>query len=65
MNDNNFTPEHPQAGAPEPVQARPYPPPPKKKKKKKKHSLPFRIFKKLIAVIATTLLSLFLVMIIT
>lgn len=39
--------------------------PPPKKKKKKKHSLPFRIFKKLLTVIATTLLSLFLVMIIT
>lgn len=41
------------------------PPKKKKKKKKKKHSLPFRIFKKLLTVIATTLLSLFLVMIIT
>jgi len=35
------------------------------KKKKKKHSKPFLIFKKIITVIATTLLSLFLVMIIT
>ena len=40
-------------------------PPPPAKKKKKKHSLPFIIFKKLMTVIATTLLSLFLVMVIT
>ena len=40
-------------------------PPPRKKKKKKKHSIGFIIFKKLLTVIATTLLSLFLVMIIT
>ena len=33
--------------------------------KKKQHSLPFRIFKKLMMVIATTLLSLFLVVVIT
>jgi len=41
---------------------------PRKKKsshKKKQHSLPFRIFKKLMMVIATTLLSLFLVVVIT
>ena len=36
-----------------------------KKSSKKKHSLPFLIFKKLIMVIATTLLSLFLVIVIT
>ena len=36
-----------------------------KHKRKKKQSLPFRIFKKLLAVISTTLLSLFLVMVIT
>ena len=36
-----------------------------KRKKKKKQSLPVRILKKLLAVISTTLLSLFLVMIIT
>ena len=40
-------------------------PPVRNKKPKKKHSLAFTIFKKLVAVIATTLLSLFLVMIIT
>ncbi len=64
MNDNNFTPQQPKTGFAEPMPAR-QSPPPNKKKKKKKHSLPFRIFKKIIAVIATTLLSLFLVMIIT
>lgn len=65
MSDNNFSPEIPQSGGiAEPAVPR-HDPPPKKKKKKKKHSLPFRIFKKLISVIATTLLSLFLVMIIT
>lgn len=37
----------------------------KHKKKKKKRSLPVRILKKLLAVISTTLLSLFLVMVIT
>ena len=36
-----------------------------RKKKKKKQSLPIRILKKLLAVISTTLLSLFLVMVIT
>ncbi len=65
MDNNNFTPEITQSdGSAETEQSRTGPPP-KKKKKKKRHSLPFRIFKRLIAVIATTLLSLFLVMIIT
>ncbi|NLT09121.1 MAG: hypothetical protein GXY08_06425, partial [Ruminococcus sp.] len=54
----------PQEGAFPPPPERGFMPPPKKKKKKK-HSLAFTIFKKLMAVIATTLLSLFLVMVIT
>lgn len=65
MDDNNFNTEFPQTDGTEEMKRLKDPPPKKGKKKKKKHSLPFRIFKKLIAVIATTLLSLFLVMIIT
>ncbi len=68
MNDEIMTPPDQPADIPA-MEQQPFeamtPPPPEKKKKKKRHSLGFRIFKKLMAVIATTLLSLFLVMIIT
>ena len=68
MNDEIMTPPEQPADIPA-MEQQPFeamtPPPPEKKKKKKRHSLGFRIFNKLMAVIATTLLSLFLVMIIT
>lgn len=78
MNDNYFSDPMQQGGSPpERVNSGSVPPerfdpnaiPPKRslppKKSKKKHSKGFMIFKKLLTVITTTLLSLFLVMIIT
>ncbi|MBO4877037.1 MAG: transglycosylase domain-containing protein [Ruminococcus sp.] len=70
MDNNNINAPQPQELRPlRPVRSEMQPPPQpqrlKKKKKKKKKTIPLLILKKLVTVIATTLLSLFLVMVIT
>ncbi|HBB71610.1 MAG TPA: hypothetical protein DCZ71_03275, partial [Ruminococcus sp.] len=66
MDNNSIRDPQPQGMTPvQPIPAQMQAPPPRKKKKKKKKNIPLLILKKFITVIATTLLSLFLVMIIT